>query len=115
VVYATIWTGHVAGEVEQRAAHAQRDAIVLAERLAGLRSLQVVLGDDGALLASAAFDDRAEADAAAEPVAAFLETALGATLADEPAPGGGIVAVWIVREVGEDATFASGQPLEADE
>ncbi|HEU0115007.1 MAG TPA: hypothetical protein VFQ80_10030 [Thermomicrobiales bacterium] len=111
-MYATIWTGRVAGDVEARAAHAQRDAIALADRLAGLRSLQVVLGVDGALLATAAFDDLEQAEAASAEVAGFLQQTLGASLGDAPPTAGGIVAVWIAREIGEPATYASGQPLD---
>ncbi|HET7095504.1 MAG TPA: hypothetical protein VFI22_18580 [Thermomicrobiales bacterium] len=111
-MYASIWTGRVAGDVEAKAAHAQRDAIALADRLAGLRSLQIVLGADGALLATAAFDDLERAAAASADVAGFLQQALGASLGDTPVAAGGLVAVWIAREVGEPATFASGQPLD---
>jgi hypothetical protein len=111
-MYASIWTGRVGEDVDARAAHAQRDAIALADRLAGLRSLQVTLGADGALLATAAFDDMERAEAAAAEVADFLQQSLGAFLGDAAAPAGGIVAIWIAREVGEPATFASGQPLD---
>jgi hypothetical protein len=113
-MYALVWSGRIKGDAAVREAHAQRDAIDAVGRIAGLRSLQVVIGANGILLATAAFDGLEQARKGEDAIDAFLRQALAATL-DEDGPNGAIVAVWIAREVGEDATYASGQPIDADE